>query len=127
MDDAEDTSREGWFISSRGLGRIRADGRIVWDPRYRGSGRKLYRVREPPPKKRGRPPHGGEWRKDQIVGYVHHLQKLEPDRQLESIVQDVVDYCGVSRQTVFVALREHNPGKPICVGVGNRLHPVDGQ
>jgi hypothetical protein len=122
---ADDDDIVGRFVCPRGLGRIHRDGRIVFDPRECGSMRKLYTVRERPPRGRGRPPYGYVWRKDKIVGHVQHLQRLEPDRPIESIVAEVRAFHGVSRETVFKALREHAPDEPILIGFGWRLDPSD--
>lgn len=68
-------------------------------------------------RRRGRPPLSLAMRRDQIVGHVLHLEGIEPGRKRESIVDEVVKYHGVSRATVWTALREHAQGQPIWGGV----------
>jgi hypothetical protein len=78
------------------------DERLRGDPRTAGTRRPMSRdpVRMRP---RGRPSAP----KDAIVGHVAYLQRLDPTRQLESIVAEVAKHHGVERATVFTAMREY--------------------
>lgn len=79
------------------------------DPRMDGTGRPRVVSEWRNTRGRGRPPAP----KDQIVGHVHHLHALEPERKLDSIVAEVADFHRVCRAIVFRARREHDPEKPI--------------
>jgi hypothetical protein len=87
------------------------------DPRIAGTGRPLLLQTDMSQRRRGRPPLSLRVRRDQIAGHVLHLQSIEPNRQVESIIAEVMQFHGVSRATVHTARREHDPDKPI-VGFG---------
>jgi hypothetical protein len=77
------------------------------DPRTAGTGRTfcVKMIPQGERRERGKPPFEAKLRQDEIVGHVLHLQKLEPDRQLESIIADVKQFHSVCRGTVFNALK----------------------
>jgi hypothetical protein len=83
----------------------------TFDPRFAGSGRPLVRGKYLFKRRRGRP----RAPLDQLVGHVLHLRALEPNRKLTSIVAAVAAFHKVGQSSVWQALQEHDPAKPLVV------------
>jgi hypothetical protein len=86
------------------------------DPRTAGIGQGgVIRIIEKGQKlaRPGKPPFGVKVKQNQIVGHVLYLQKLEPGRQLKSIIGEAAKFHGVkSDETVFAALRQYRQFRP---------------
>jgi len=82
------------------------------DPRLEGSGRPLVVGEVRFKRRRGRPCAP----LDQLVGHVIYLQALDPSRKLtDDIIADVAAFHGVDPSSVWKALKEHDPQKPVVL------------